>query len=511
MAQQIINTGTIAGDHSGDSLRTAGLKINANFTEVYANIAQLGLPNQLGNAGKILITNGTSANWQQLNSISNAQYITYVDTSGNLNTPSGLIFTSLNPAITAPNTAALTVPTLKFQDNSTQSTAYLGVASTNQIGGVKPDGTTITISNGIISAVPGAYSLPTATTSILGGVKVDGTTIKISNGIITSYTNYSLPTATTSALGGVKVDGTTITINGSGVISSTAYILPTATTGLLGGVKVDGTTIGINNGIISVGTLTSSQITTALGYTPYSNTNPSSYINLTAFSVTTNSPSGTGSLAYSSSTGVFTFTPPAVYTLPTATTSVVGGVKVDGTSVTINNGTISVPAVATIGQNSGIATLDSSGKLTAAQIPSSLTGAVIFKGTWNASNNTPTLANGTGTAGWEYAVSVGGTALGYTFNAGDYVIYNGTTWQQIPGGAAPSANALTGTTLSANVINSSLTSVGTLTNLTVTNTINGSVSGNAGTVTSIASNVLTSNQVTTALGYTPLQLSLIHI
>ena len=45
------------------------------------------------------------------------------------------------------------------------------------------------------------------------------------------------------------------------------------------------------------------------------------------------------------------------------------------------------------------------------------------------------------------------------------------------------ANTLTGTQLKSTVVTSSLTSVGTLGNLTVTNTINGSVTGNAGTVT----------------------------
>jgi hypothetical protein len=42
---------------------------------------------------------------------------------------------------------------------------------------------------------------------------------------------------------------------------------------------------------------------------------------------------------------------------------------------------------------------------------------------------------------------------------------------------------ITGNTLASNVVSSSLTSVGTLTNLTVTNTINGSVSGSAGSAT----------------------------
>jgi hypothetical protein len=64
------------------------------------------------------------------------------------------------------------------------------------------------------------YVLPAATTYSLGGVKVDGTTITINNDIITAnYTNYTLPIASTNTLGGVSIDGTTITINSGGVIS----------------------------------------------------------------------------------------------------------------------------------------------------------------------------------------------------------------------------------------------------------------------------------------------------
>lgn len=39
MAQQIINVGTTADDHTGDTLRAGAGKINANFTELYAAIA----------------------------------------------------------------------------------------------------------------------------------------------------------------------------------------------------------------------------------------------------------------------------------------------------------------------------------------------------------------------------------------------------------------------------------------------------------------------------------------
>lgn len=41
MAQQTINTGTANNDGTGDTIRAAGTKINANFTEVYGDIATL--------------------------------------------------------------------------------------------------------------------------------------------------------------------------------------------------------------------------------------------------------------------------------------------------------------------------------------------------------------------------------------------------------------------------------------------------------------------------------------
>jgi hypothetical protein len=65
-------------------------------------------------------------------------------------------------------------------------------------------------------------------------------------------------------------------------------------------------------------------------------------------------------------------------------------------------------------------------------------GALNYKGTWNASTNTPALASGTGTKGDYYQVSVAGsTALDGISNwgVGDVAAFNGTTWQRIEGGA----------------------------------------------------------------------------
>jgi len=43
MTKQIINVGTDPNDRSGDSLRTAFQKVNANFTELYIGIAGIEL------------------------------------------------------------------------------------------------------------------------------------------------------------------------------------------------------------------------------------------------------------------------------------------------------------------------------------------------------------------------------------------------------------------------------------------------------------------------------------
>ncbi len=86
------------------------------------------------------------------------------------------------------------------------------------------------------------------------------------------------------------------------------------------------------------------------------------------------------------------------------------------------------------GANNGYASLDAGGKVPYSQLPAAL---MIYKGTWNASTNSPTLVDGTGTSGWTYRVSTTGSQdLGsgtISFTAGDYIIYNGTTWEKSDG------------------------------------------------------------------------------
>jgi hypothetical protein len=119
-----------------------------------------------------------------------------------------------------------------------------------------------------------------------------------------------------------------------------------------------------------------------------------------------------------------------------------------------------------IGQPDGIAELDSSGFVPIAQIPPSIIGGPSFVGTWNASTNTPALADGGANTsplkGDYYRVSVAGTTLldGISdWGQGDWVIFTGTVWDKIDNSeAVTSVNGATGTvTLDADDINETAT------------------------------------------------------
>ena len=265
------------------------------------------------------------------------------------------------------------------------------------------------------------------------------------------------------------VPGTdTLTITNTGITNSfISIVTPTAT--LIAENSTSTLTIAAGTGISITGNAATDTVTISSGFNQSLNSSDNVIFNTV-----------TASTLQSTGIGTPTYTSGSDFIFNT------GG----GAGALVLNGDIEVSGSATLGNvgiANGIASLGADGKLAASQIPSSLTGAVVFKGTWDANTNTPTLADGSGSAGWQYAVSVGGTRnLGsgsITFVAGDNVIYNGTIWQRIPSSSVAAAGTLTGTTLASNVVSSSLTSVGTLLNLAVTNAITGSVTGNAGTVT----------------------------
>ena len=259
--------------------------------------------------------------------------------------------------------ASLTSTLNSYATTSAVSSAIAGVNFTlptaqaansgNTLGGVIPDGVTITINgSGVISGA-NTYVLPTATTSVKGGITIPAVA---TSGLNNTSGDITLATSSTTQLGGVKVDGSSITIN-NGVISGYAgYTLPAATTSALGGVIIP---ITSNSGL--------------------SNT------------------SGTIRLA-------------------TASTTQLGGVRVDGSTILING--------------SGV-------------ISATIAGAIVFQGGWSAAANSPTLANAGSaynTNGYEFVVTAAGTvnfgAGNITFAVGDNVIFNGTAWIRIPIGSS---------------------------------------------------------------------------
>ena len=62
MAKQVINVGTTAGDGSGDALRDAMIKINANFTELYDGIVVQTIVGENGTTLVDISTNSVNAN-----------------------------------------------------------------------------------------------------------------------------------------------------------------------------------------------------------------------------------------------------------------------------------------------------------------------------------------------------------------------------------------------------------------------------------------------------------------
>ena len=96
-----------------------------------------------------------------------------------------------------------------------------------------------------------------------------------------------------------------------------------------------------------------------------------------------------------------------------------------------------IPATATkveaYGQANGMVISDVNNYIPISQIPASLLGAVRYQGTWNASTNTPTLAQppSATTKGYYYITSVAGTFNSVTYNISDWIISDGTAWQKI--------------------------------------------------------------------------------
>jgi hypothetical protein len=127
MAKQTIFIGQTANDRTGDPLRTAFVKVNSNFDELYARTGDdIQIPALAGNTGKVLTTNGTILSWTT-NSTTTSQLVNGSKTvslgsDGNLTLPrSGTIDnyldTNSNSVELTPNNLSQTTATIIVDKN----------------------------------------------------------------------------------------------------------------------------------------------------------------------------------------------------------------------------------------------------------------------------------------------------------------------------------------------------------------------------------------------------------
>ena len=173
---------------------------------------------------------------------------------------------------------AIPSQTSDLTNNSGYITSSALSGYVKSVNGAAPDSSgnvTISVSGG--GSGGGSYTLPTASSSTLGGVKIgSGLTIN-NNGVVSADVTSSTLTAyaKTTDLSAVATSGSYNDLSNKPTIPA-AYTLPNATSSILGGVKI-GSNINVSNGTISV---TKSNVTSALGYTP-ATTNNASFIGTT--------------------------------------------------------------------------------------------------------------------------------------------------------------------------------------------------------------------------------------
>lgn len=157
----------------------------------------------------------------------------------------------------------------------------------------------------VVNSSDGTDGTINAATTTLAGVMSSADKTKL-DGIATGANNYTLPAATSTALGGIELFSDTVQTVAANAVTATASrtygiqinssgqavvnvpwtdtnsggtVTSVSGTGTVSGLTLTGTVTG--SGSLTLGgtlSLTSAQVTTALGYTPYNSTNPNGYI-----------------------------------------------------------------------------------------------------------------------------------------------------------------------------------------------------------------------------------------
>jgi len=327
----------------------------------------------------------------------------------------------------------------KLQETPNMLSDYtLQIASTVLPGAVRVDGTTIVINNqGVISATGGSGS--STLISVIGAAPIlssGGTTPTLSISKATASTDgyvsstdwnvfnsklSTVPTATAYAIGGIKV-GYGLSINGAGELNVDAtVVVPTASATVIGGIRV-GSGLSIDmNGILNTTNFVQSvsgtaPISVTTGVTPavsisQSNSTTHGYLSSTDWTTFNNklgavpmaSANILGGIKVGSGLAIDTYgtlSATTAYSLPIATSMDIGGVKVDGTSITIN----------------GSGTISTNGALVMYAI-STTNAAVVF----TTNNNTPDATNQLVISA-DYAIYASGIIIGKEVSSANTIV-----------------------------------------------------------------------------------------
>jgi hypothetical protein len=314
---------------------------------------------------------------------------------------------------------------------------------------------TVSGSSGASTLVGATLNVPEYTLSGLGGVPTSRTiTINGTTQDLSANRTYNVGTVTsvglTTSTTGVTIGSTPVT--GSGNITIDIATASGSTIGLLS--ASDWTTFNNKQNAITLTTSGSSGAATLIGST----------LNVPQYQAAGN--------YITALTGEVTASGPGSASATLTNSAVIGKVL---TGLNLTGG-------GTIAATDSI--LEAFGKVQN-QI-SAMVGGVIYKGTWNASTNTPTLTSGTGSKGDYYIVTVDGSTNldGITdWKVGDWAIFNGTTWDKVDNtDAVSSVNGFTG------AVSLSTTHIGEGTNLYYTDAraraaITLTTTGNSGSAT----------------------------
>jgi hypothetical protein len=317
---------------------------------------------------------------------------------------------------------------------------------------------TLSYNNGVFTFTP--FVLPVASTSVSGGVKVDGTSITINNGIIT-------------AVGGGGGGGGGGTVN-PGLGTALAYYPSSA--------AVVDDIVGVYWNSVSstlsvTGTVTASNLVGALAYQQIADGlgfNPISTASITLSGASSNSYS---SLSYNQSNGAFVYT---AFSLAVAGSAQLGGVKIDtavAPGLALNGNNVLVLNAATSGALGGIRvgtglSIDGNGILSSSVSAYTLpnaSGSVLggVKVGTGLSIDGGGILSSTIT---QFTLPTASTSvLGGVKIDGSTITISAGVISAVPGIAA--AGSLTGTTLASGVVNSSLQTLGSVQALNMSGSI----------------------------------------